>query len=225
MIPVNRLVEIFYSMLGWPYASPGANGPSGIDCSGAFVYAYKQFGERIYHGSNRIIRVYCHDVRSVSRLDELHVGMAIFKSRSDLSRMKAEYKPGGAYYNPALPYDYYHMGLVASVSPLKIINATPPAVRIDTDLSKWCCAGDLNAVDYGGAQPPEPLPETARVFAETGSTVNLRSAPSKSAVVRVRVPIGSVVDVLERTNDEWWRVRYGATTGYMMRMFLVAEGG
>ena len=47
MIPVNKLVEVFYTMLGWPYASPGTNGPEGIDCSGAFVYAYKQFSERI----------------------------------------------------------------------------------------------------------------------------------------------------------------------------------
>ncbi|MCI6039448.1 MAG: hypothetical protein MR742_02890, partial [Clostridiales bacterium] len=39
MIPVNKLVEVFYTMLGWPYASPGTNGPEGIDCSGAFVYA------------------------------------------------------------------------------------------------------------------------------------------------------------------------------------------
>lgn len=218
MIPVKGLVEVFFSMLGWPYATPGSNGPAGVDCSGAFVYAYKQFGERIYHGSNRIIRVYCHDVRHVTRTDELRVGMAIFKARSDLSRMKKEYQPGGAYYDPALPYDYYHMGLVVSVSPLQIINATPPSVRIDTTLSGWCCAGELNAVDYGDDPPSDA--ETAEVFAETGGTVNLRSAPSKSAVVRVRVPIGSVVDVLAHTNDEWWNVRYGATTGYMMRMFL-----
>ena len=39
-------------------------------------------------------------------------------------------------------------GLVVSVRPLKIINATPPSVRIDTDLSRWYCAGELNAVDY-----------------------------------------------------------------------------
>ena len=74
MIPVNKLVEVFYTMLGWPYASPGTNGSAGIDCSGAFVYAYKQFGERIYHGSNRIVRVYCHDVRRVTSASQLRVG-------------------------------------------------------------------------------------------------------------------------------------------------------
>ena len=44
MIPVNKLVEVFYTMLGWPYVTPGTSNAKGIDCSGAFVYAYRQFG-------------------------------------------------------------------------------------------------------------------------------------------------------------------------------------
>lgn len=222
MIPVNALIAVFRSMLGWPYASPGYNDSRGVDCSGAFVYAYRQFGESIYHGSNRIIRVYCHDVRRVTGVDELKVGMVIFKARDDLSRMKAEYKPGGRYYNAALPCDYYHMGLVTSVRPLEIINATPPRVRIDSDLSKWCCAGYLNAVDYaGGAPGPEPGPVYARVDAPSGRTVNLRRGPSKTTAVLVRVPIGETVEVLAQTSELWWNVRYGRHTGYMMREFLV----
>ncbi len=230
MIPVDKLVEVFHSMLGWPYVTPGYNNSRGVDCSGAFVYAYKQFGERIYHGSNRIIRVYCHDVKTVTSVSQLKVGMAIFKSRADLSKMKAEYKPGGRYYDAELPNDYYHMGLVVSVSPLKIINATPPRVRVDTDLSKWCCAGYLNAVDYAGGDSSAPAPgpepgidpagKTATVVAEQGATVNLRREPTKRSVVLVRVPLGKSVDVLEKTSDEWWRVRYERYTGYMMREFL-----
>lgn len=220
MIPARSLAAVFETMLGWPYASPGSNNASGVDCSGAFVYAYRQFGLSIYHGSNRIIRRYCHDVRK-RQLGELKVGMAIFKSRQDLSRMKAEYKPGGRYYDPALPDDYYHMGLVVSVSPLQIINATPPRVRVDTRLSDWCCAGYLNAVDY---QSDWEDPTLATVTAESGSTVNLRSAPSRSAVVRVRVPIGSVVEVLERTDEYWSLIRWQTYTGYMMREFLWEEG-
>ena len=181
MIPVNKLVEVFYTMLGWPYASPGTNGPAGIDCSGAFVYAYKQFGERIYHGSNRIVRVYCHDVRRVTSASQLRVGMAIFKAREDISHMKAEYKPGGRYYDPNLPYDYYHIGLVVSVRPLKIINATPPSVRIDTDLSRWYCAGELNAVDYDAEEPPQPArcgPASGRGMGRAG----LHGKPARQAL-------------------------------------------
>ncbi len=217
MIPVNKLVDVFNSMIGWPYATPGYNDSRGVDCSGAFVYAYKQFGESIYHGSNRIIRVYCHDVKTVTSASQLRVGMAIFKSRTDLSKMKAEYKPGGRYYDPALPYDYYHVGLVTSVNPLKIVNATPPVVRVDTNLSVWCCAGYLNAVDY---KDDPPVPQTAVVVAPSGSTVNLRKQPTKSSVVLVRVPIGQTVEIISKTNDEWWQVSYQKILGYMMSEFL-----
>ena len=112
MISVPKLIQVFRSMLGWPYVTPGTSNAKGIDCSGAFVYAYRQFGERIYHGSNRIARVYCRDMQRVTASTRLVPGMAIFKSRADLSRMKAEYKPGGAYYDPKLPEDFYHIGLV-----------------------------------------------------------------------------------------------------------------
>ncbi|MDD3335391.1 MAG: SH3 domain-containing protein [Eubacteriales bacterium] len=220
MIPVCALVDVFRGIIGWPYASPGSNNDKGIDCSGAFVYAYQQFGKKIYHGSNRIIREYCYDVKTITSVNQLQVGMAIFKSRTDLSRLKAEYKPGGQYYRADLPYDYYHMGLVASVRPLEIINATPPKARIDSDLSKWCCAGYLDAVDYAQAESCGEPESTAVVVASSGSTVNLRSSPSKSAVVLFRVPVGETVRVLEKTNDQWWKVEYQKIFGYMMSKFL-----
>ena len=68
MISVPKLIQVFRSMLGWPYVTPGTSNAKGIDCSGAFVYAYRQFGERIYHGSNRIARVYCRDMQRVTCL-------------------------------------------------------------------------------------------------------------------------------------------------------------
>lgn len=128
MIPVRKLIQVFHSMLGWPYVTPAPATPRGSTAPGAFVYAYRQFGERIYHGSNRIARIYCREMKRVTASTRLEPGMAIFKSRSDLSRMKAEYKPGGAYYDPNLTEDFYHIGLVVSVEPLQIINATPPKV-------------------------------------------------------------------------------------------------
>lgn len=229
MIPADQLISVFHTIIGWPYATPGSNDSNGIDCSGAFVYAYRQFGQRIYHGSNRIIREYCRDVRTVTNVGQLVPGMAIFKSRSDLSRMKAEYKPGGRYYDPALPDDYYHVGLVASVNPLQIINATTPVARIDNVLSKWCCAGYLNAVSY--AQPETPgcppcegpggAPFPATVVAPSGSTVNLRARPDMGAPILVRVPLGETVMVTGQPDGLWWRVSYQALDGYMMSQFLV----
>lgn len=230
MIPANQLISVFRNIIGWPYATPGSNNSNGIDCSGAFVYAYQQFGERIYHGSNRIIREYCRDVQTVTSLAQLVPGMAIFKSRTNLSNMKAEYKPGGRYYDPALPYDYYHVGLVASVYPLEIINATAPVARIDNRLPLWCCAGYLTQVDYD--QPalctcpcpcggPEAAPVPATVIAPSGNTVNLRAQPSKDAVILVRVPLGAMVSTWPADDPAWRRVRYQSTEGFMMSEFLL----
>lgn len=223
MMTVAQIVSAFQNIIGWPYVSPGSNNQNGIDCSGAFVYAYQKYGYSIYHGSNRIIRVYCNKPFTIQSASQLKVGMAIFKSRSDLSQLSSQYKPGGQYYNPSLPYDYYHIGLVTSVKPLQIINATTPVARVDTDLSKWSTAAYLNAVNYdtpGPTPDPPPAPKTAITVAESGSTVNLRKQPSKSAVVLVRVPLGETVQVLSVYDSTWWRVRYQNTTGYMMQEFL-----
>lgn len=225
MISVPQIVSAFQSMLGWPYATPGYNDQRGVDCSGAFVYAYGLYGQSIYHGSNRMIRRFCRDVERVSDASRLRVGMAIFKSRADLSRLKDEYKPGGRYYDPALPLDYYHVGLVTSISPLRIINATQPEVLTSTNLRGWTEAGYLNAVDYaiGETVPPPPAapPEgVAYVVAEQGSTVNLRQSPQTGATILARVPLGRRV-AADPPQNGWRRVRYGATEGYMMEEFLI----
>ncbi len=219
MIPVQELIQVFHQMIGWPYATPGVNGPGGIDCSGAFVYAYRQFGQSIYHGSNRIARVFCHDLRPVTDAKALRPGMVIFKSRQNTDGMKAEYKPGGRYYNPEFPQDFYHMGLVAGVSPLQIINATRPRVLISKALKGWTYAGLLNAVSYDEGAPA-PAASQAVVSAESGGSVNLRSRPQAGAAIVVRVPLGQLVDVLDKTNDDWWHVRYQSSEGYMMSRFL-----
>lgn len=220
MIPVQSLIEVFRGIVGWPYASPGVNGPGGIDCSGAFVYAYRQFGQRIYHGSNRIIRVYCRDVQPVNGLSGLRPGMAIFRSRKDTSRMKAEYRPGGRYYDPALPEDFYHVGLIVSVSPLQVVNATSPKARIDTSLRRWSHAGYLKAVDYADEKTPEAESATAVVTAETGGSVNLRKAPALQSPVLARVPLGQTVTLLAAADETWQKVRWQGREGYMMKKFL-----
>ena len=52
------------------------------------------------------------------------------------------------------------------------------------------------------------------------SYVNLRSSPSKvSGKVYVQVPSGASVTVLI-PGDEWCKVRYAGTVGYMMTYFL-----
>lgn len=229
VITVAQITAAFRNIIGWPYASPGSNSQKGIDCSGAFVYAYGLYRESIYHGSNRIIRVYCQNPITITSASQLKAGMAVLKYRTDLSGLNAEYKPGGKYYNASLPYDYYHIGLVVSVNPLQIIHATTPVAKMDTNLSGgWRVGALLKAVSYDTTPPdptPTPAPQYAVTAASTGSTVNLRRSPSTSSVVLVRVPLGKTVTVNSVYNSTWWNVTYQKTTGYMMSEFLNSVAG
>ena len=62
----------------------------------------------------------------------------------------------------------------------------------------------------------------ATVYAESGSTVNMRKEPDKKSVIIARVPVGEEVRVLE-THVYWDKVSYGGKTGYMMTDYLLFD--
>jgi uncharacterized protein YraI len=59
----------------------------------------------------------------------------------------------------------------------------------------------------------------AKVIAESGSTVRMRSAASGSASTVVKVPVGSEVEVVAE-QPEWKQIVYNGQTGFMMDDFL-----
>lgn len=65
--------------------------------------------------------------------------------------------------------------------------------------------------------------EKATVYAEKGSTVNMRKSQSIVSAIIKQVPIGATINVTQRGSD-WCAVEYGEKTGYMMTKFLVFEG-
>ena len=92
---------------------------------------------------------------------------------------------------------------------------------------KKCDASKYKATHYaipnglynGGDKPVEK----ATVYAEKGSTVNMRKSASIVSALVKQVPIGSTINVTQRGSD-WCAVEYGGKTGYMMTKFLVFEG-
>ena len=58
-----------------------------------------------------------------------------------------------------------------------------------------------------------------RVYATSGSTVNLRAEPSKSAKVLEKVKIGTTVNVIGK-NDGWLHIETETNQGYMMEEFV-----
>ena len=90
---------------------------------------------------------------------------------------------------------------------------------------------DLNAVRIAGYGHPdwtmieeegETDMEQAKVVlpsGASGSTVNMRKQPSKSAELREQVPVGSTVEVIE-DQGQWCKVAYDGKIGWMMSNYL-----
>lgn len=217
---VDEICNSFREIVGWPYESPGTNDKNGIDCSGAFVRAYNQYGLKIYHGSNRIERVYCHDCFDIGSVEQLKPGMPVFKYRNpDNSKydLPDEYKKGSKYYNGDLR-DYYHIGLVVSVNPFQIIHATTPKAKIDTALGNWKRTGYLNAVAYESEVEPMETLYQAKV-ATDGGNLRLRAEPSVASAMLAKMPNGATVDVLEECGN-WAKVVYNNIAGYAFGKYL-----
>ena len=71
--------------------------------------------------------------------------------------------------------------------------------------------------------PKEPEVFTVLYQAKVKSTdtrLNLREAPSKTSSRLAWIPPQAIVDVVEETNAEWWKVIYNNQTGYAMNEYL-----
>ena len=137
LLNLSQLISDFEACIGFPYASPGTNDERGIDCSGMFVRAFRRQGASIYHGSNTIFRKYLARSGMIASAAGLRPGMAVFK-----------WKPvTPARFSDGLG-DFCHIGLVTSVSPLRIVHASTEgmAVKADSKIGKWRYWGWLKDV-------------------------------------------------------------------------------
>lgn len=215
------------------YRTGGIGEDGTCDCVGLIMGAMYALGRKAYpmHSSNYFARK--ETTRLLPLLEsDLQPGMLVYKAREDDGRLNDRYKPGGRYHTgDAL--DYYHVGVVESTQPLRIVHctSTPTADGIvrDSSTKSWTHAGFVTGVDYDGTpeQAEEPV-GNAVVHAETGKTVNLRARPNTSAQLVARVPVGTVVQVAETARNDkderWSRVTADGKTGYMLADFLRGKG-
>ena len=141
------------------------------DCSGAFVWAFKQHGASIYHGSNRIAREHVVELTPIAQAQP---GMAAFKAREPGEKyyaLPAEYRKGGKRYNGDLR-DYYHIGLVDADGRHVVHCANTQDGCVRSDIGQgWCAAAKLKQVDYAEAEEPlERLLEMARAAIDRAIT-------------------------------------------------------
>jgi hypothetical protein len=205
----------------------GGDGSDGTcDCIGLIIGAVERAGESWegVHGSNWWARNYTRSLLPVTDKDDLLLGDLVYKA---LPPGAPGYDLPSRYDKHPNKLDFYHVGVVTGVNPLEITHCTSPGgILRDGKLVKWNYHGQLTLIGDADEQEDAEMTETvtAVVTASSGSNVNMRREPSSKAALVDRVPIGAVVEVLER-GTEWSKIRYGAKVGYMMTSFLGLEGG
>ena len=243
---VKFVTECYEVVWAGPEYALGHSSLQKCDCIGMVKYGLCQNGVTLTTtGTNWTFRNQVRNVRKITGKSVLQVGDVVFKSRAPGEsgyNLPAKYRTGGSAYNGDLN-DYCHIGVVASVKPLRIIHMTSPTAKTDTVIGKWKWAAELlpKYIDYSGtaghasevisepvAEPVEQetrkLPEeTAVVCAPTGSYVKMRQKPSNLCGVYENVPVGARVTVVAHGYD-WTRISYGHRKGwYMMTRFLAVQ--
>lgn len=226
------MIDDFRLMLAehWAYRE-GAAQRGEVDCSGAFVWAFRQHGVSIYHGSNRMARV---EVVTLIPINVANIvpGMAAFKHRKPGERgydLPSSYQSGGAYYDGDLN-DYYHIGLV-DTDTSRVLNAQGEATGfVASPISQnWSHVAYLKQVDYGADSPSDDPPitpayGTATVYAANGLPVKLRRTASTKLAYITEVPVGAQVTLRGEESGGWTPVSYNGQNGYMMSKFLITGG-
>ena len=170
------------------------------DCSGLFYWAFKQLGGYMYHGSNTMYKQYCTD----------HGKLIDGKKENG-----EELKPGTAVFMWNSTNNWHHVGLY--IGDGKVIEAKGTYYGVvSSNVENWHYWGELKDVDYDGTHQPVVLCH-GKV---NGGTLNLRNGPSKSEARILGIPSGTTVEVIEFTNDEWWKVIYNGRKGYVMKRYL-----
>ena len=214
----SELIKLFQRMLDehWAYEL-GAAREGCVDCSGAFVWAYKQLGESIEHGSNSIAHLRVGEYVSVA---DAKPGYAVFKLREwredDSGNRWYKQQPGDCYHIGLLGYD----GRVLNAQSSKTGFVASPAAQ------NWAFAAPLKAVSYtDDGKESEPMWGNAMVKTQkAGSYVNLREGASTRAAVIGKVYDGERVNVLREAGTGWI---YGKTQagaeGYMSADYIVED--
>ncbi len=229
MIPAADLIGLFQQMHRehWSYVW-GAAQKGCVDCSGAFVYAYRQLdGKSLPHGSNAIARRWITGgMLPVSRAEP---GMAAFKARDpgeDGYDLPERYRAGGTSYTGDL-LDYYHIGLIDS-DPRYVLNAKGTSSGFCRDKlhsGGWDFVAYLTGVEYDQDEREDTKMQAKVVLpvGASGSTVNMRSEPGKTSPVLEKVPVGATVELIE-DRTTWCHIEYDGRRGWMMSNYLEYEG-
>lgn len=211
-IKSKDLLDLFERMEreGWAYEW-GAAREGKVDCSGAFVWAYRHLGgPDIAHGSNSILR---QSMAPLQPMSAARPGWAAVKIRAWTDAQK-----NNRWYGQE-PGDCYHIGLVGRDG--RILNAKGTATGfVASDPGEgWDGCAPLTDVTYDeGEEEDATILYRAAVTTEK-DPLRVRQSPVTGRIIG-HVPRGVVVEVLADKGDGWPRIRYNELVGYASGDYL-----
>lgn len=215
MIRVSKLLALFRRMQDehWAYEL-GAAREGCVDCSGAFVWAYKQLGATIEHGSNSIAHL---RVGEYVPIEEAKPGYAVFRMRA-----WREDDSGNRWYNQQ-PGDCYHIGLMGDDG--KVLNAQSTKTGfVASDAAGWAFAAPLKDVIYKEGEGKVFGNATVSV---TSGYLNIREGASTRSKVIAKAANGARVNITREAGSTGWVFGELASgeAGYMSSEYLVEDIG
>ena len=232
---ISKILTIFNS--NPKRREPGDGSDGYCDCIGLIIGGIRRMGLKWpgIHGSNYAARKEITDLTPLTSQSQLEVGDVVLKAVPKGHRnwaLPSRYFQGNKYYNGDLN-DYYHAGVVTSLNPFQIRHMSSK-MTIDTKINTyypWNYKGKLTRLLALAKDTPvvNPVPapgsslEKAILVAKSGSTVNLRQSPSKSARIMARVKLGTVITIT-KPGEVWAAVTWNGFNGYMMAEFLDVIG-
>lgn len=212
-IPKEGIIALFQQMYAehWRYEW-GAAERGCVDCSGAFVYAYKQYNQKIAHGSNSIGHKYVGELLPISQAEP---GMAAFKCKE-----WTEDDKGNSWYGKE-PGNLSHIGLVDTDTGY-VLNAKGVSYGFSRDAltakNGWDFVARLDAVDYGGGGGGEKMTVTIS-GGNPEKPINMRASSTTQSKIIAEIPQGSTAELV-REDGTWDKITYGGQTGYVKAEFV-----
>lgn len=204
------------------YRLGGSAADGTCDCIGLIIGALRRGGVSWTgtHGTNYAARCAVENLRRVTAASQLQAGEVVFKAREPGS---SRYALPATYRKHADQRDYYHVGVVVSASPLRIVHCTTPTVKRDVKLGSWHYAAALKAV---------PLTEDTGTAAENGGAESAVQAPEEACPLLRHGARGEAVQrmqaLLLQRGEQLPRYGadgvFGSETLTALRRFQAAQG-
>lgn len=189
------------------------------DCSGLLRWALKQLNEDIVHHARYQYTDYCTSK-----------GLLINGKRDDGKPIL----PGTAVFLQGTQTKIHHVGVYIGGDTVIEAKGTIYGV-VTSRLSHWDHWGELSMVDYTNAAElefdvPDPGTETEEdaqagtiiraVVSNPNTWLNVRSKPSSESTGLFKVMKGSIVEILDGGEPDWWKIRYEGKTGWALAKYL-----